>query len=119
MGDGILLYRGPLFLEGIAFHGVLLLSFLLTLNRAAAFFFPDVNERMFSRKGTILILLPVLLRKQDFQAVLLRSCKFRSTHSKLTVDFARCKSQSFNREGPFVLAFALTYLTLIGCTPEG
>ncbi|EYB93911.1 hypothetical protein Y032_0177g577 [Ancylostoma ceylanicum] len=55
MGDSILLYRGPLFLEGVAFHGLLLLSFLLTLNRAAAFFFPEMNDDVFSPKGTTIL----------------------------------------------------------------
>ncbi|KAK6749996.1 hypothetical protein RB195_002160 [Necator americanus] len=55
MGDSNLLYHGPLFFEGVAFQGLLLHSFLLTITRVTVFFFPKWNEVLFSPKGTILL----------------------------------------------------------------
>ncbi|XGW26682.1 hypothetical protein V3C99_007356 [Haemonchus contortus] len=52
MGDSIPLYYGPLFFEGIAFNGLFLLSFFLSLNRFLLFIFPHMHNRLFTYWGT-------------------------------------------------------------------
>ncbi|VDO65792.1 unnamed protein product [Haemonchus placei] len=52
MGDSIALYYGPLFFEGIAFNGLFLLSFFLSLNRFLLFIFPHMHNRLFTYWGT-------------------------------------------------------------------
>ncbi|KAL6740615.1 hypothetical protein Aduo_013956 [Ancylostoma duodenale] len=53
MGDSLLLYHIPLFIEGIAFQGLLYFSFLLAINRFTIFLMPKINSELFSPKGTV------------------------------------------------------------------
>ncbi|RCN52397.1 hypothetical protein ANCCAN_01440 [Ancylostoma caninum] len=53
MGDSLLFYHIPLFIEGIAFQGLLYFSFLLAINRFAIFLMPTINSKLFSPKGTV------------------------------------------------------------------
>ncbi|RCN52399.1 hypothetical protein ANCCAN_01442 [Ancylostoma caninum] len=55
MGDSLVLYHIPLFLEGFAFRVLLFFSFFLAVNRMAIFLFPKINIHLFSVKGTIIL----------------------------------------------------------------
>ncbi|EYC22012.1 hypothetical protein Y032_0018g3663 [Ancylostoma ceylanicum] len=55
MGDSMLLYHIPLFIESVAFQGLLYFSFLLAINRFAIFLLPKINSKLFSPRGTVMI----------------------------------------------------------------
>ncbi|KAK6027369.1 hypothetical protein OSTOST_06600 [Ostertagia ostertagi] len=52
MGDSIALYYAPLFFEGIAFNGLFLLSFLMSVNRFLLFVVPRIHNKLFTYRGT-------------------------------------------------------------------
>ncbi|KJH44269.1 hypothetical protein DICVIV_09714 [Dictyocaulus viviparus] len=55
MGDSFVFYYGPLFLESVTFSGMVLLTFLLTINRLTIFILPKLNVVLFTVKNTLLI----------------------------------------------------------------
>ncbi|KJH44265.1 hypothetical protein DICVIV_09710 [Dictyocaulus viviparus] len=55
MGDSFVLYYGPLIFESVAYTGMLLLTFLITVNRLTIFVFPRYNGRLFSVRNTIIM----------------------------------------------------------------
>ncbi|XGW26687.1 hypothetical protein V3C99_007357 [Haemonchus contortus] len=55
MGDSIPLYYGPLFFEGIAFNGLFLFSFYMSISRFLIFVAPQIHNKIFSYWGTRII----------------------------------------------------------------
>ncbi|WKY08405.1 hypothetical protein Q1695_007713 [Nippostrongylus brasiliensis] len=59
MGDSAALYYVPLAFEGVAFHGIFGLSFVLSANRFLLFVFPKLHNLLFSIRSTKIISLLV------------------------------------------------------------
>ncbi|KAK6027370.1 hypothetical protein OSTOST_06601, partial [Ostertagia ostertagi] len=82
MGDSIALYYGPLFFEGIAFNGLFLLSFIMSLNRFLLFILPQVHNKLFTYWGTRIASLIFVELFNNFSSI------FQSTSGILVLMFS-------------------------------
>ncbi|KAJ1350032.1 hypothetical protein KIN20_005735 [Parelaphostrongylus tenuis] len=55
MGESFVFYKLPLYFHSVAYVAMLLLTFLLTINRLTIFVFPRINSVLFATKNTLIM----------------------------------------------------------------
>ncbi|KAJ1367605.1 hypothetical protein KIN20_028546 [Parelaphostrongylus tenuis] len=54
MGDGVIFYDVPFYLDSVAFTAMIPLTLLITVNRLTIFVIPRINDVIFTSKNTLM-----------------------------------------------------------------